>query len=187
MVSRGQERRIGSGTVVVFGIIGLAVALLELGSIVGWDVAWQAIGVTPLQPPFFDMNVINDYAACNSKGVDAYAPHVCNVDNFNIPPTWLWLGFLGLDGSYSSWLSGSIIVAAAIVMVLLLQNRPWYQGMIALAAVISPSVMMGVERGNLDLLILASPLSYSQCFALRLWLALAGEPSSSHVLRRRCR
>ena len=42
-----------------------------------------------------------------------------------------------------------------IVMVLLLQGRSWYHGVIALGAMISPSVMMGVERGNLDLLILA--------------------------------
>ena len=87
--------------------------------------------------------------------MDAYAPHACNVDNFNIPPTWLWLGFLGVDGSDSSWLSAVVIFAAVIVMVLLLQGRSWYHGVIALGAIISPSVMMGVERGNLDLLILA--------------------------------
>jgi len=33
------------------------------------------------------MHVINDYAASAWKGSDAYAPHACNVDNFNIPPT----------------------------------------------------------------------------------------------------
>ena len=48
-----------------------------------------------------------------------------------------------------------VIAAAMIVMVLLLQGRSWYHGVIALGAMISPSVMMGVERGNLDLLILA--------------------------------
>jgi hypothetical protein len=39
--------------------------------------------------------------------------------------------------------------------VLLLQGRSWYHGVVALGAVISLSVMMGVERGNLDLLMLA--------------------------------
>jgi hypothetical protein len=94
---------------------------------------------------------------CNRawKGIDAYAPHACNVDNFNIPPTWLWVGFLGVDGSDSSWLSVAVIAATMIVMVLLVQGRSWYHGVIALGAIISPSVMMGVERGNLDLLVLA--------------------------------
>jgi hypothetical protein len=101
------------------------------------------------------MHVINDYAACASKGVDAYAPQACNVDNFNIPPTWLWLGSLGVDGADSTWLSTAIVAAALIPMVLLFQGRSWPHGVVALAALISPSVMMGVERGNLDLLILA--------------------------------
>ena len=136
------------------GIVSTAVALLALGRVVGWDPTWRAFGVTPLQPPFFDMHVINDYAACARKGVDAYLPQACNLDNFNIPPTWLWLGFLGVDRSDSCWLSAAIIATTAIVMVLLLRGRAWYHGVIALGAMISPSVMMGVERGNLDLLIL---------------------------------
>ena len=153
--SSQRVHSIGSGTAVALGIVAAAIALLTFCRLVGWDPTWRAFGVTPLQPPFFDMHVINDYAACARKGVDAYAPHACNGDNFNIPPTWLWLGFLGIDGSDSSWLSAVIIGAAAIVMVLLLKGRSWSHGAIALAAVISPSVMIGVERGNLDLLILA--------------------------------
>jgi hypothetical protein len=155
MSSPRPLRRSGSGTVVALGTLATAIALGALGRIVGWDPAWRAFGVTPLQPPFFDMHVINDYAACAWKGIDAYAPHACNVDNFNIPPTWLWLGSLGIDGSDSIWLSATIIAAAMTVMVFLLQGRSWYHGVMALAAIISPSVLMGVERGNLDLLILA--------------------------------
>ena len=150
MSLRRRVRGIGSGTVVALGIIAVAVALLALGRVVGWDPTWRAFGVTPLQPPFFDMHVINDYAACSWKGLDAYAPRACNVDNFNIPPAWLWLGFFGVDGSYSSWLSAIVIAATTIVMVLLLQGRSWYHGAIALGAMISPSVLMGVgaSRGS---------------------------------------
>jgi hypothetical protein len=155
MSLRPDQRSIGSGTVVALGMLGAAIAILALGCVVGWDPTWRTLGVTPLQPPFFDMHVINDYAACARKGLDAYAPQACNVDNFNIPPTWLWLGFLGVDGSASPWLSAAMIASAAIVMVLLLQGRSWFHGATALAALMSPSVLMGVERGNLDLLILS--------------------------------
>jgi hypothetical protein len=85
------------------------------------------------------------------QGVDAYTPHACNVDNFNIPPTWLWLGVLGLDGSDSTWFAVVIIVITATVMVLLYRGSSWSHGLIGLAAIASPSAMMGVERGNLDL------------------------------------
>ena len=156
MSSGRHVRSIGSGTVVVFGIMGAAVLLLAVGRLVGWEPTWRTFGVTPLLPPFFDMHIVNDYAACAWKGVDAYAPRACNVHNFNIPPTWLWLGFLGVDGSDSYWFSAAIIAATMIVMVLLFQGRSWYHyGLVALGALISPSVMMGIERGSLDLLILA--------------------------------
>lgn len=170
------SRRVGSGFVVVLGTVCLAIALLAFGRIVGWEPTWGAFGVTPLLPPFFDMHVINDYAACALKGADAYAPHACNVDNFNIPPTWLWLGSLGVDGSDSSWLSATLIAADLIVMVLLFRGRSWPYGVIALGAMISPSVMMGVERGNLDLLILAligsAALIYEESRASRACAAL---------------
>ena len=154
----GSNRRvrIGSGTVAALGMVGAGVALLAFGRVVGWDPTWRTFGVTPLQPPFADMHVINDYAACASKGIDPYTlQHVCNGANFNIPPTWLWIGFLGVDGSDSSWLSALVIATTLIVMVLLFRGRAWYHGAIGVGAMISPSVLMGVERGNLDLLILA--------------------------------
>jgi hypothetical protein len=150
-----SPRQFGSGTVISAGIVVIVIAMLILGHIVGWNSTWQAFGVTPLQPPFFDMHVINDYVACASKGVDPYVPKACNVDNFNIPPTWLWLGHLGVDSSDSIWLSVCLIAFAATVIVLLFRGRSWQQGVLGLAAILSPSVMMGVERGNLDLLILA--------------------------------
>jgi hypothetical protein len=155
MITSRHACSIGSGIVATLGIVGAALALFALGRLVGWDASWRALGVTPLQPPFFDMHVIDDYAACFWKGVDAYTPHACNGDNFNIPPTWLWLGFFGVEGANSPWLSLVVIAAAAIVLLLLFRGRSWSHGVIALGAIISPSVMMGVERGNLDLLILA--------------------------------
>jgi hypothetical protein len=160
------RKRMGSGFVVTLGLIGFTMILLAFGQIVGWDATWRAFGVTPLQPPFFDMHVVNDYAACAAKGSDAYIPHSCSGVNYNIPPTWLWLGSLGIVGTDSAWMSVVMIGAAAIVMVMLFRGGPWLNGITALAALVSPSVMMGVERGNLDLLILtlvgASALIYDE-------------------------
>ena len=48
-----------------------------------------------------------------------------------------------------------MIAAAFGVMLVLLKGRLIGDGVLALVAIISPSVMMGVERGNFDLLILA--------------------------------
>ncbi len=171
MSSDRDASYLGSGTVVALGLLGTAIVLLALGGVVGWDPAWRAFGVTPLQPPFVDMHIINTYAACASKGADAYVPHSCSGATFNIPPAWLWLGSLGIDDSDSTWLSVLFIAATAAVMVLLFRGRSWSHGVIALGAFVSPSVMMGVERGNLDLLILAlvgsAALIYDERRALR--------------------
>jgi len=147
--------RMRSGAVISLGTLISLILLLCFGRLFGWDATWRAFGVTPLQPPFFDMHVILDYASCAAKGFDAYVPHSCNQDNFNIPPIWLRLGYLGFDGTYSNWFSITIIAAALAVLVALLKGRSAGNGVLALAAILSPSVMMGVERGNLDLLILA--------------------------------
>ena len=147
--------RIGSGIVIAIGALATLIILLCLGQLVGWDPTWHSFGVTPLQPHFFDMHVITDYAACAAKGVDPYIPHSCNPANFNVPPIWLWLGFFGIDGSDSTWLSVAMIAAAFGVMLALLKGRSIGDGVLALVAIVSPSVMMGVERGNFDLLILA--------------------------------
>ena len=147
--------RMGSGTVIAIGALVTLIVLLCLGQLVGWDATWRSFGVTPLQPHFFDMHVITDYAACASKGVDPYIPHSCNPANFNVPPIWLSLGIFGINGSDATWLSVAMIAAAFGVMLALLRGRSISDGVLALVAILSPSVMMGVERGNFDLLILA--------------------------------
>jgi hypothetical protein len=172
-----SRKHVGSGAVVALGLAGFAMILLSFSQIFGWDVTWRAFGVTPLQPPFFDMYVINEYAACAAKGADPYIPRSCSGVNFNIPPTWLWLGRLGVEVSDTAWMSAVMIGAAATVMVLLFSGRPWLSGVVALAALVSPSAMMGVERANLDVLILAivgtSALIYDERSVTRSLTALA--------------
>jgi hypothetical protein len=57
----------GSGIVVGLGMVSGAVGMVALGRTVGWDQAWRALGVTPLQPPFFDMHVIDDSRLARGK------------------------------------------------------------------------------------------------------------------------
>jgi hypothetical protein len=83
------------------------------------------------------------------------ATQTISIYHVNIPRMWLWLGTFEIDGSDSVWLSASLIAFAAIVILLLFRGRPWQYGAFGLAAILSPSVLMGIERGNLDLLILA--------------------------------
>src|SRR5262245_60092765 len=122
------RRRVGSGVVVAFGLGAFALTLLIVVQLVGWNATWRALGVTPLQPPFFDMHVINDYAGCAAKGADPYVPRSCNAANFNIPRTWLLVASLGIEGKDSVWLSLVVIATAAIIVTLLFRGRTWLHG-----------------------------------------------------------
>ncbi len=138
--------------VITLGALSALIVLLCLGQIVGWDATWRTFGVTSLQPPFFDTHVVIDYAKCASQGVDPYIPHACNPANFNIPPIWIWIGRVG---NSAVWFSCGMIAAAAAIIIALFRGRPAADGVIALIGILSPSVLMGVERGNADLLIFA--------------------------------
>ena len=148
--------RIGSGTVIVSAFVIVSLLLLYLGDLIGWDLTWRTFGVVPLQPHFFDMHAVTDHAACTAKGFNAYVLNPCDsITPFNYPPVWLWLGYLGIDGADSAWLSVLITVAALGVLLALLKGRSIGEGVLTSLAILSPSVMMGIERGNIDLLILA--------------------------------
>ena len=147
---------IGSGTVIVSSLFIALFVLLYLGHLNGWDPTWRTFGVTPLEPHFFDMHAVTDHSDCASKGFNAYVLNPCDPRTpFNYPPIWLSLSHLGIDGSDSALLSVLITVAALAMLVTLLKGRSIGDGAIASMAILSPSMMMGVERGNIDLSILA--------------------------------
>jgi hypothetical protein len=148
--------RIGSGTVIMSTVVMVLFVLLYFGDWVGWDLVWRSFGVTPLQPKFFDMHAVTDHAHCAAMGFNAYVLNPCDpITPFNYPPVWLWLGYLGIDGSASAWLSVLMTIAALGVLVSLSKGRSIGEGALTSLAILSPSVMMGIERGNIDLLILA--------------------------------
>lgn len=146
--------RVGAATIITLGVVATLIVLVGLGYFVGWNATWRSFGVTPLPPPFFDTHVIIDYADCASKGIDPYRPHACNPDNFNIPPIWLWVGRIAV-GKNATWFSCGMTAAATAAIIALFRGRPASDGVIALIGILSPSVLMGVERGNTDLLIFA--------------------------------
>jgi hypothetical protein len=151
-----RRHHFGSGTVIVAAIIVTLGALLFFGNWIGWDLTWRSFGVTPLHPYFFDMHALTDHVACSMQGFNAYELNTCDPRiPFNYPPVWLWLGHIGIDGTDSTWLSIAITTGALAVLVTLLKGRSICDGAVASVAILSPSMMMGIERGNIDLLILA--------------------------------
>jgi hypothetical protein len=148
--------RIGSGLFITNALLIALLVLLCSGYWIGWDATWRSLDVTPLQPHFYDMHAVTDHAACSVKGFNAYILNPCDPRTlFNYPPIWLRLGYLGIDGSDSAWLSVTITVIALGVLIIHLKGRSVGDGALASMAILSPSLLMGIERGNIDLFILA--------------------------------
>ena len=151
-----QKVRIGSGSVIVSTIAVVLLALLFFGHWLGWDLVWRSFGVHPLHPEFFDSHAITDHAACAAKGFDPFVRNTCQpLTLFNYPPIWLWLGHVGIEKSHAPWLAVLMAASALAVFVALLKGRSISDGLLASLAMVSPSMMMAYERGNIDLLILA--------------------------------
>jgi hypothetical protein len=120
----------------------------------GWH--WPDVGVpggTGLY--FLDLRFFTSAWECVRRGVDVIPANPCdpNARIFNYPRPWLVPAPLGL-GQDDTVRLGKLLVAAFFASTFLAMGRPGLVGGLAWgAALCSPAVMLGVERGNPDLVI----------------------------------
>jgi hypothetical protein len=140
---------------VVLGIVGAYfLALLALGG----RAHWGRLGVGPGSVPFGDLRSVTSGWDCTRRGIDILAANPCDQSGrpANYPRIWMWLSFLGL-GARSTVVLGvviAIVFLIAAVAVLPAASRPREAVLYGLA-LCSPAVMLGVERGNVDILLFA--------------------------------
>jgi hypothetical protein len=167
-----------SGSVIVAGIALVVLPLLTAGFIfdLDWVRSWSVIGFPGALPPFFDLHVVTDAAGrCAATDTTAY-PYLhadCNPwgQGLNYPPVWLLLGKLGVNSDNTPLLAMLFELPALGLMALLLHGRSIRSGLIALPLVLSPSVVLGFERGNIDIvewiLVCSAALMFSEHRKLR--------------------
>ena len=63
---------------------------------------------------------------------------------------WLFLGQLGLGPQHIVALALAIELPALILLVVLLRGHSTRMGLLALPIILSPSIALGFERGNID-------------------------------------
>ena len=130
------------------------VALLTLGG----RAHWGELGVVPGSVPFGDLRSITSGWECTRRGIEILAANPCDQSDrpANYPQIWMSLSFLGL-GIGSTVVLGvliAIVFLIAAVAVLPAASPPRVSVLYAVA-LCSPAVMLGVERGNVDILIFA--------------------------------
>jgi hypothetical protein len=119
---------------------------------------WARLGVTPGRTTFGDLRSVTSGWECTRRGIDVLPANPCdpNKSPANYPRIWMSPAFLGL-GQGSTNTFGVLI--AALFFVAALAVLPARAGprtaVLYGVALCSPAVMLGVERGNVDILIFA--------------------------------
>ena len=136
-------------------VLPLALALAHFAVGGGWREAWHALGSSSMSPAFADLRTITHSLDAVRAGVDPYVDTRYDPwhRTFNYPRAWLWLAPLGLGGASTIVLG--IIMATLLFLALTLLFRPrqpigW---LAAFGFSLSPPVLLGIERGNGDILI----------------------------------
>ncbi|VVO03346.1 glycosyltransferase 87 family protein [Pseudomonas fluorescens] len=121
-----------------------------------YDDLWSALGVQIVKPIFNDSRVITAGAESYYQGFDPLVsnPMMWSKNPMNYPRVWHTLFYFGLNQSHTM-LIGYLMLACYLVAVFLLLkvSRNTLTHFLITCCALSPAAMLGVERGNIDLLI----------------------------------
>jgi len=147
----------GNGRLLTAAIVSIYVFQLVSYSRIGdYEYIWGKLGVPAmLQRHFSDLLSVLSAFQCTRLGYNVLISNPCDGlwPNLNYPLIWMKLAPLGLGQSDTVWLG--IVLGVVFIIAALLVARPLNlaEGLIYGAILISPSVMLGVERGNVDLIL----------------------------------
>lgn len=153
---RSRQRLLWDGRWLLMAIIVAYFLTIALGSLAmpAYRVWRNVLGVPALTTPFRDLRVITAAWDCHRLGHDVLVDNPClGGAPMNYPRLWLLPAVLGFNQSHTLVL-GVLVALGFLGAVFAVVGRltPW-QAVIYGLVLCSPSVMLGVERGNSDLVV----------------------------------
>jgi len=149
---RDLDGRVLAGAIVV---VFLAV-LLSFRAANG-SIPWAHVGVEPGDRSFADLRSVTSAWDCTHRGIQAFPDNPC--DPFrrpaNYPRLWTHLGVFGLGQSATVPLGIAIAVVFLLSALAVPGRLALWEGAVYGLALIAPATMLGIERGNVDLLMFA--------------------------------
>lgn len=136
-------------------MLALVFLSVSLFIIFGYEKTWKLLNIPTMMPYFADIRTITGGAESKSLGYD---PMIYNPGDpwgrpLNYPRLWQCLYLFGIDQSNTLFFGILIIVLFILGVILLLKTDDNILILLTIISVISPSVLLGIERGNTDLLI----------------------------------
>ncbi len=115
---------------------------------------WNFWGIPHMEPVFADSYIILAASDCYQMGYDVYKENPCDVVNrvYPYPRIWLWIGAIGLTREHNNIVGALIITVFLLLSVNLIHPKNLKEFFISAVLLLSPTVMLGVERANTDLL-----------------------------------
>jgi hypothetical protein len=117
--------------------------------------AWRMLQIPSTTPLFADTRTVTNSIDCLARGQDPYVTRACDPWHrlYNYPPIWLDARYLGVSSRSSNFIGIVLSILSVCALLLLFNARSWISAALIFLAVISPSLLFGVARGNIDQLI----------------------------------
>lgn len=146
---------------VLLGLLLLGAMMLGMG----YERTWKMFGFPTMMPSFSDARVMTAGSESYQLGHDPMQNNVRDPwqRRMNYPRCWQILYLLKVDQSFTVPLAFSFILPFFASLWLFDPKNGWVVGLL-LVLLFSPAVMLGVERGNSDLLVFAMILAMAVWF-----------------------
>ena len=149
---RDLDGRVLAGAILLVFLV----VLLSFHAVNG-TTPWAHVGVEPGDKSFADLRSVTSAWDCQQKGIQAFPNNPCDPFHrpANYPRVWIQLGRLGLGQGDTVPLGIAIAVLFFVAALSVTGPLKLWEGAVYGAALIAPATMLGVERGNVDLLVFA--------------------------------
>lgn len=116
---------------------------------------------------FIDLSAILAAGEARQMGLSPYEPNPLDLFNrpHSYPSSWLALGDLGLTRADTLWLGTTLVIVFFLSAIVFLRPRNAVEWAVCVLVLLSPTVQLGVVRGNNDLVIFLVLFPLAWCLA----------------------
>jgi len=138
-------------------IVACVLVVLAFGALLrfhGYERTWRLWNIPVMTPHFADLRTITHGADAHARGLDPMRENPIDPwqRRLDYPRIWQGLYALGVDSGATTALGVAVILLFLIGVCLILPDADPPTLAAVFLAVLSPAVLFGVERGNIDLL-----------------------------------